>query len=84
MNNKEKINEIEVILKDLDEKRCPYCHSELKQFFHREERRFGCDGNKIHLESLEIRMIDYIYAIELIVKYGDMKTPPNRRLTEFL
>ena len=84
MINKQKIALIEKLLSAYHNGDCPYCYQKLHQFFHRKERRFGCGGNKIHPEDLQIREEDYIYAIDHVIKYGDLKELPKiKKLNEF-
>ena len=81
MNVFKKLASINCIIEAHEKNRCPYCFAPLREFFHREKRKKACDN---HPESLIIRDIDYISAIEYLLKYDDFKEIDKfRKLNEF-
>lgn len=83
MNDRQKIEAILKVIEDKKNERCPYCHNKLHKFIHRDKKKFGCNGNNVHPQDLQINKEDYLAEIENIIKWcgGDYIT--YKQLTDF-
>ncbi|MFX0073074.1 MAG: hypothetical protein ACFFAO_18505 [Candidatus Hermodarchaeota archaeon] len=82
MNSLEKLIEINIIIHDYKSKKCPYCHKKTQQYFEGKERKNGCYN---HEEGdLEINLLDYLNAIEMVIRWGEIKPPQkHKEISEF-
>ena len=84
MNDRQKIEAVLKVLEDRKNERCPYCHNELHKFVHKNEVRYGCNGNDIHSEDIEVKMEDYLGEMENIVKWSKVSEYNHyKKITEF-